>query len=136
MSKKKREKICEYCGKTYKASYEKQRYCSRSCSSKSKGLIEKKRICKRCGKIYIQPKGEYSLFCSEECRIAQRRERNQMRRRKSEEKKEEFDRPKIVRLTAHLMECRKNGRRYAEDQMEDTLRMVGSVNVNFEEKRK
>ena len=65
--KKKREKICEYCGKTYMASYEKQRYCSRSCSSKSKGLIEKKRICKRCGKIYIQPKGEYSLFCSEEC---------------------------------------------------------------------
>lgn len=62
MSKKKREKICEYCGKTYMASYEKQRYCSRSCSSKSKGLIEKKRICKRCGKIYIQPKGEYSLF--------------------------------------------------------------------------
>ncbi len=54
-----------------------------------------------------------------------------MRRRKSEEKKEEFDRPKNVRLTAHLMECRKNGRRYAEDQMEDTLRMVGSVNVNF-----
>ena len=59
------EKVCLYCGKTFKARSNSRKYCSRECGhadSSRKGCVTL--ICKECNKEFTKTKASKKQFCS------------------------------------------------------------------------
>lgn len=58
-------KICQTCWKEFKARKNKQKFCSQSCSSKSRRILQNV-VCATCGKIF-QPVHKKDKYCSRKC---------------------------------------------------------------------
>ncbi len=102
---------------------------SRFLLPRKKGMTFKMRKCEICGKEFT-PKAGNAKFCSEECRKQREKfyiENRKPRKREPEIKPKEKVRPsKAFDIEA---EARKEGKHYADIQKEQTLKMVGKVEI-------
>lgn len=61
-------KICEFCGKEFKTTHKKRKYCSQKCMGLSKTKIPNETTCSFCGRtITKNERGRLNKYCSFEC---------------------------------------------------------------------
>ena len=83
--KKPEQKPCSVCGQLFSPRTKRQRYCSKNCAKKAaaKRVLaayhrlhpRPMRVCPVCGKKFVDSEHHYNKYCSPECRIIARRQK-------------------------------------------------------------
>ena len=126
---------CVICGKTFYYEGRRVKTCSEECRAELQKKIEKEqkeklqntiKICECCGKEF-HPSAYRQLYCTPKCGKELRREKE--KENKAVKRIRKKKKGKSVLTDAKLAEIHKDGKTYAQYQIEQTIELYGRVNL-------
>lgn len=126
---------CAICGKTFYWDGRRTQTCSEECRAKLRKKIEEEqrkklqntiKICGCCGKEF-HPSAYRQKYCTTKCGKESRKEKEKAN--KTEKRIRKKKKGKSVLTDAKLAEIHKDGKTYAQYQIEQTIELYGRVNL-------